>query len=173
MKYIAIVHGKERELEVTRHDGGLYRVVVEGESYDIDARVCAPGLLSILVDNTSHDISFSHGDSHVQLTFRNNHFDIEVLENRSLQVPLIRPELEISGPEIIKASMPGKVVKVLVAKGQTVMSGAGIVIIEAMKMENEIRCRSGGLVKAVHISAGELVEGDAVLVEIDPATFRE
>lgn len=168
MKYTAILNDKERELEITRLDPHRYRVLVDGEPHEVDARLCASDLLSVLIDNTSYDISFSHADPCVLLNFRNRHFNIEVLDERRMRMRRVQSELDISGPEIIKTSMPGKVVKVLVEKGQTVEPGASVIIIEAMKMENEIRCRNGGKVKAVHVNAGQAVEGDIVLVEIEP-----
>jgi biotin carboxyl carrier protein len=104
----------------------------------------------------------------VQLNFRNRYFNIEILDERRMRMRGVRSDLDISGPEIIKTSMPGKVVKVLVEPGQQVEPGAGIIIIEAMKMENEIQCRNTGVVKAVHVNAGQAVESDAALVEIEP-----
>jgi biotin carboxyl carrier protein len=168
MKYTAILNDKERELEVVQKDRHRYRVTVDGESHEVDARLCSADLLSMLIDNTSYDISFSRDDTRVLLNFRNRHFDIEVLDERRMRMRRVRSELDISGPEVIKTSMPGKVVKLLVEEGQQVEPGTGIIIIEAMKMENEIRCRNGGLVKAILVNAGQAVEGDVVLVEIEP-----
>lgn len=168
MKYTAVLNDKERELEISQQDRHRYRVIVDGEAHEVDARLCAPDLLSVLVDNTSYDISFSSGDIQVLLNFRNQHFNIELLDERHMRMRRIRSELDISGPEIIKTSMPGKVVEVLVEEGQQVTPGTGVVIIEAMKMENEIRCRNGGVIKVVHVSTGQAVEGDVVLVEIEP-----
>jgi biotin carboxyl carrier protein len=168
MKYTAILNQKERDLDITRLDTHRYRVVVDGEPHEVDARLCATDLLSVLIDNTSYDISFSYADPDVLLNFRNRHFKIEVLDERRMRMRRVQSDLDISGPEIIKTSMPGKVVKVLVEEGQTIEPGAGVIIIEAMKMENEIRCRNGGVVKAVHVSAGQAIEGDVVLIEIEP-----
>lgn len=169
MKYTAILNDKERELEITRLDTHRYRVLVDGEPHEVDARLCATDLLSVLIDNSSYDISFSYADPAVLLNFRNRHFNIEVLDERRMRMRRVQSDLDISGPEIIKTSMPGKVVKVLVEAGQTVEPGAGVIIIEAMKMENEIRCRNGGKVKAIHVNAGQAVEGGVVLIEIEPA----
>ncbi len=168
MKYTAILNDRERELEVIQLDEHQYRVMVDGTAHEVDARNCGPDLLSILVDNVSHDISYSHDDIDVQLNFRNRHFDIEVLDERRMRMRRVRSELDMSGPEIIKTSMPGKVVKVLVEEGQEVEPGTGIIIIEAMKMENEIQCRNGGVVTGIHAAAGQAVESDVVLVEIEP-----
>ncbi|MGD2091615.1 MAG: hypothetical protein PVH61_35910 [Candidatus Aminicenantes bacterium] len=168
MKYTAILNNKERDLEITRLDTHRYRVVVDSVPHEVDARHCAADLLSVLIDNASYDISYSHADPGVLLNFRNRHFNIEVLDERRMRMRRVQSELDISGPEIIKTSMPGKVVEVLVEQGQTVAPGASVIIIEAMKMENEIRCRNGGKIKAVHVAAGQAVEGDVVLIEIEP-----
>jgi acetyl/propionyl-CoA carboxylase alpha subunit len=169
MKYTAILNEKERELEITRLDSHRYRVLVDGEPHEVDAQLCAADLLSVLIDNSSYDISFSYADPGVILNFRNRHFNIEVLDERRMRMRRVQSELDITGPEIIKTSMPGKVVKVLVEEGQTVEPGAGVIIIEAMKMENELRCRNGGKVKAIHVNTGQAVEGGVVLIEIEPA----
>jgi len=168
MKYTAILNDKERELEITRLDPHRYRVLVDGKPHEVDARFCGADLLSVLIDNTSYDISFSYAEPAVLLNFRNRYFNIEVLDERRMRMRRVQSDLDISGPEIIKTSMPGKVVKVLVEEGQTVEPGAGVIIIEAMKMENEIRCRNGGVVKAVHVTAGQAIEGGLVLIEIEP-----
>jgi len=168
MKYTAILNNKEREIEVIQSDEHRYRVLVDGEPHEVDARNCGSDLLSILIDNTSYDISFSLDETNVQLNFRNRYFNIEILDERRMRMRGVRSDLDISGPEIIKTSMPGKVVKVLVEPGQQVEPGTGIIIIEAMKMENEIQCRNKGVVKAVHVNAGQAVESDAALVEIEP-----
>jgi len=70
------------------------------------------------------------------------------------------------GDRVIKSPMPGRVVKVLVAKGDSVAAGQGLVVLEAMKMENEVRARAAGTVAEVHVSAGTAVEGNARLVTL-------
>lgn len=168
MKYTAILNDKERELEVTQLDANTYRVLVDGEAHTVDARDCGPDLLSVLIDNVSHDISYSLDETSIHLSFRNRGYAIEVLDERRMRMRKVRSELELSGPEIIKTSMPGKVVKVLVEPGQEVGAAEGVIIIEAMKMENEIRCRNGGIIKAVHVEPGQTLEGGVTLIEIEP-----
>jgi biotin carboxyl carrier protein len=70
------------------------------------------------------------------------------------------------GEKMIKSPMPGRVVKVLVAKGDAVQVGQGLVVLEAMKMENEVRARAAGTVAEVHVSPGAAVEGNAKLVTL-------
>ena len=70
------------------------------------------------------------------------------------------------GERVVKSPMPGRVVKVLVAKGETVSAGQGLVVLEAMKMENEVRTRTAGTVVGVHVTTGTAVEGNALLVTL-------
>jgi biotin carboxyl carrier protein len=168
MKYTAILNDKERELEIIRQGDHHYRVIVDGNAHEVDARHCSPDLLSVLVDNVSHDISFSFDENNVHLNFRNRHFNIEVLDERRMRMRGVRSDLDLSGPEIIKTSMPGKVVKILVEAGQEVEPGTGVIIVEAMKMENEIRCRNGGVIKNIQVEAGQTIEADVTLMEIEP-----
>jgi len=70
----------------------------------------------------------------------------------------------------IKAPMPGKVIKVNVAEGQDVRKNQSLVIVEAMKMENEIRSAAEGVVKRIHVSAGELVDSEKTLIELESKT---
>ncbi len=72
-----------------------------------------------------------------------------------------------SGPTALRAPMPGLVVRVEVAPGDEVQAGQGIVIVEAMKMENELKAAAPGVVRAVHVEAGNAVEKDTVLVEFE------
>jgi len=163
MKYKAFFNEKEKEIDILRIDLYNYRVQVGDRVHQIDARLCSPDLLSVLVDNTSYDILFSRNLSRFQLNFRNNHFAIELMDERRA-----RESSHSQGAEIIRTSMPGKVIKILVYEGQNVEPGTSIVIIEAMKMENEIQCKRKGIVNAIHIKPGQVVEADVPLVEIGP-----
>lgn len=73
------------------------------------------------------------------------------------------------GGRIVRSPMPGRVVKVLVEPGQAVVVGQGVVIVEAMKMENELRAEIDGTVEAVHVAPDDRVDGEAELVTLTPA----
>jgi biotin carboxyl carrier protein len=70
------------------------------------------------------------------------------------------------GDKVVKSPMPGRVVKVLVAKGDAVQAGQGLLVLEAMKMENEVKAKAAGTVAEVHVKAGSAVEGNAKLVTL-------
>ncbi len=168
MKYTAILNGKEREIEITRLEETSFLIVVDGEEHHVDAHRRSSDWISLLIDNHSYDISFSTEGDNLELNFWNRYYQIEVLDERKMRMRRIQTHLDLSGPEIIKTSMPGKVVKVLVKEGQKVEAGRGIIIIEAMKMENQIQCKNGGIIKSIRVQAGTTVEADVVLVEIEP-----
>ena len=73
------------------------------------------------------------------------------------------------GTILIKAPMPGKVIKVCVAEKESVHKNQTLAIVEAMKMENEIKASEDGTIKTVHVSAGELVDSEKPLIELDPS----
>ncbi len=167
-KCCAILDGKEWELEVTPLEAHRFRVTLDGAGHEVDARFCGSETLSLLIDNVSHDISFSREGTAVSLNFRNRHYDIEVLDERHRRMKRVRSGLaHEGGTEMIKTSMPGRVVKVLVEEGAQVEEGAGIIIVEAMKMENEIHCKKAGTVTRVHVAPGDNVEANATLLEIE------
>ncbi len=174
MKYTAILNGKERNLEIVKESPHMYRVSVDGEICLFDARACTYDLFSILgCDNTSYDVAFTLEESRTHLIFRNNpnnsnySFTIDLPDERMLKIRRAKIDEEKSGTEIINTSMPGKVISVMVKEGQNVAPGDVIVIIEAMKMQNEIRTRRGGRVKSIHIKEGQTVESNAELAKIE------
>jgi pyruvate carboxylase len=168
MKTTTILEGKEFEVDIQQLDSRHFIVMINGKTHEIEACSCGTDLISLLIDNRSYDISFSFDADTVNLNFRNQYFNIEVLDERKMRMRRVRSSLDISGPEIIKTSMPGRVVKVLVKSGDRVQSGNGIIIIEAMKMENVIQCRNAGHVKKIYVAPGQAVESGVVLVEIEP-----
>ncbi len=168
MKYTAILKGKEREIEINRLDETRYKICVDGEEHQVDANQCASDWISLLINDRSYNISFSADGDELQLNFWNRYYHIEVLDERKMRMRSIQSHLDLSGPEIIKTSMPGKVVKLLVKEGQQVEAGSGIIIIEAMKMENEIQCINAGIIKSIQVKPGMAVESDVALVEIEP-----
>jgi len=167
-KYTVIWGGKEKTIELTPLDDHRFEIAVEGVSHAIDLRFCTSDSLSMLMDNQSCDLAYLFLGSRLELHYRNQYFLLEVLDERQTRIRRIQASPESSGAEIIKSVMPGKIVQILVKPGEIIKPGAGILIIEAMKMENEIYCRNGGLVRSVNVVTGQTVECDVVLVEIVP-----
>jgi biotin carboxyl carrier protein len=163
MKFAAKVGEAVHEIVVTRL-GADYIVTLEGVEHVVDARKLEADFYSILYEGKSYEVSVeSAGPKYV--VRHGAHEQVVELADASRGG---REELrKRSGPEAIDSVMPGKVVRVLVSPGDDVRAGQGLVVVEAMKMENEIGAPRAGRVKSVDVSPGQNVETGARLVVLD------
>lgn len=120
-----------------------------------------PGVYSILVDGASHEVRVEAG----QVTVGNRRFDYQIDDPR--QWKRSGDAAGGQGRAAILAPMPGKVVRILVAAGDAVEAGQGVVVVEAMKMQNEMKAPRAGRVAAIHVKENDSVVAGAVLVVID------
>jgi len=152
-------------LEVTiERSNGHYIVDVDGVQHEVDAHKLEADFYSILTEGRSYEVSVeSRGDAyHVR------HGAAEQLVRLTDPSRRAREEgPDPDGPEKIVTQMPGKVVRVLVSQGDAVEAGQGIIVVEAMKMENEITASKDGTVAALNVQPGQSVEGGAVLAVIE------
>jgi biotin carboxyl carrier protein len=125
-----------------------------------------PGVYSILVDGASHEVRVEAG----QVTVGNRRFDFTIDDPR--QWKRSSDAVGDQGRAAILAPMPGKVVRILVAVGDEVEAGQGIIVVEAMKMQNEMKAPRAGRVAAVQAKENDSVVAGAVLVVIDPEPAR-
>lgn len=166
MKYSVTIEGHTFEVEIDR---GTVRVDGEALPAEVEA-VPGTSLRTLLlgsaswcwvVEGTSPGRWRLHGGGRT--------LEGEVLDERARAIrALLRSSAKPSGPKPLRAPMPGLVVKVEVAEGDRVERGQGLVVVEAMKMENELKAESPGRVIAVRVAPGDAVEKDQVLVELGP-----
>ncbi len=157
---------------MNRADGeGRYRVRLDGEPLDIEARLLRPGVLSLVVGGQSYRVvreddgpAGNGGGSAV--VFAGGRFPYHVEDPRSLKARRARGG-GADGPRVIKASMPGRVVRVLAARGDAVEAHQGVVVIEAMKMQNELKSPKAGTVSEMRVAAGDTVSAGDVLAMIE------
>ena len=166
-KYLVVRNGTEVMVEVEHLREHIFRVGMNGTTHEIDVRQCTADSLSLLMDNAVFDFSYGFADDGIELHSKNGAYRFEVLNERKQLARRARKKRDESGPEVIKAFMPGKIIQVHVAAGDKVAAGAGLLIMEAMKMENEIKARRPGTVRAVHVAAGQTVDNGTLLIEID------
>lgn len=166
-------HGDtEKNVRVERVGEGRYRVDIDGKSHEVDARHIAAGTMSLLIDDASYDVELEvAGDNESKGAYnvlvRGQVMALEVLDERQVRMGISSSAFAVEGPQTITAPMPGKVVDVLVAVGDEVEDGAPLCIIEAMKMENELKSPKAGKVSAVHVDKGAAVEAGAKLVSVE------
>ena len=163
VKFCARTGGRLLEVSVVRRDG-RYVVEIDGQRHVVDAYELEGNFYSILNDGRSYEVSVqTERDG-----YRVRHGAAEQLVSLSDPGRRAREAGRLEdGPEEIVSLMPGKVVRVLVAEGDSVAAGQGLLVIEAMKMENEIVATRGGRVSSLRVEAGQVVQGGAVLAVID------
>jgi biotin carboxyl carrier protein len=165
VKYIVTVLGREIEVDV---DGE--QVTVAGRTYTATLRR-TPGtpVRHLLLGGRSEALAVeSAGDGRWTITRRGERCEVEVLDERTRHIRSLTGSGDrVRGPAALKAPMPGLVVRVQVEPGQSVAAGAGVVVLEAMKMENELRAAAPARVRSVRVRPGEAVEKGQVLVEFE------
>ena len=165
MKYFVAIGGATVEVEV---DGD--RVTVGGRVVSA-ALTGVPGtpLRQLLIEDRSVAVAVDPvGRGHWLLSRRGERWEAEVVDERTRHIRTLTGGAEgARAPAALRAPMPGLVVRVLVEVGQRVEMGDGMVVLEAMKMENELRATAAGVVKVVHARPGATVEKGQSLVELE------
>ena len=145
-------------------------VQVNGKAVETDlVRVEGTDIHSLLVDGVSHRlVARREGQGSWRLFLRGQMLEVDVVDERTRAIREMTGSAAVqSGPKPVRAPMPGLVVKVDVEPGQEVEPGQGVVIVEAMKMENELTSEAGGRVATVHVTEGQVVEKDEILIEFE------
>jgi len=162
MKYEVLIDGHLHQVELERAENG-YECTVDGEAFTLDAVMTARDVLSIIHGACNYEVKREYslmGETHIIIG--SERFAAEVRDPRSLRSRRAAAGAA-AGPAKILAPMPGKIVRVIAALGDEVEAGQGLVVVEAMKMQNEIKSTKKGKVTkiAVHeasaVNAGDLL----------------
>jgi len=157
---------KSRIVELERNASG-WRILLDGQPVDADAVEIAPYTLSILLNGQSHEIRVSPApDGELKLQTGTHEFTAEVIDPRAWSGRR-HGHVEAEGRQPIVAPMPGKVVRLLVKAGEQVETGQGLLVVEAMKMQNEIRSPKSGTVERVLAKEGQAVTAGEVLAWVE------
>jgi biotin carboxyl carrier protein len=165
MKYVVLLNGQTIEVEV---DGA--RVTLDGQAHSATLGVI-PGtpLRQLLIDGRPLTLSVEAvGRGRWALTSKGERWEMEVLDERTRHIRSLAgggDQRRAAG--VLKAPMPGLVVRVQVQPGAQVSAGDPLVVLEAMKMENELKAGAAGTVKSVLVGPGEAVEKGQILVEFE------
>jgi len=163
MKFEAQLDGQVIPVEVTG-SGGRYRVALGSEELDVDARPPGGGGWSLLLDRFSTVADVTDEDDSFVVHVEGEAYTIRV-EEETRYIIRTRGGAAGAGGQTLKAPMPGRVVLVEVTVGQAVKPGDGLVVLEAMKMENEFKAAVAGTVKEIRVESGQTVNpGDVLLV---------
>ena len=163
MMFDATVDGRTIRVEVRGKDG-CHTVVLDGQPVAVDARETGRHFLSLLIDGRSYEAGIEKRPGGYTVVLDD---DVVAVDLAEAARGAAAPVKKAGGPVRIVAPMPGKLVRVLVTPGQAVEAGQGLVVIEAMKMENELKAPRAGRVKDVPARDGQPVDAGALLVVLE------
>ncbi len=163
MKYEVVINGARRSVEFTLPGGNTSRVTfsVDGREVSADATQISHNAYSILVGGRSLEVTIEEKSGELLARTNGREFRVEIQDPRSWR----RGKgggIELEGRQQLVAPMPGKIVRVLAAPGEQVTAGQGLLVIEAMKMQNEIRSPKSGTVERL-ATEGQTVNAGEVL----------
>ncbi len=162
MRYAVTVGDKAYNIEV----GGDREIEIDGVPHQVDIQnIDGYSLFSLLLDNRSYELIVEREGQQFRILLEGEMYAVSVTDEHARRL-MEAPARVPSGEVAVKAPMPGLVVAVPATLGQEVKIGQGLIILEAMKMENELRAPRGGRVKAIRVSPGQVVDKDQVLVVI-------
>jgi biotin carboxyl carrier protein len=167
MTYFACSGGRDHRLDVRQDTDGL-RVRLDDREFCVDFLQVDPGLYSLLIGGRSYEIDLLEMDEALMVLVDGQPFRVEIQEERERRLRAAAGKGEVkAGKRVVTAPMPGKVVRLLVRPGDAVQPGDGIIVVEAMKMENELKAPAAGTVKEIRVEEGRAVGGGDVLVVIE------
>jgi len=169
MHYVAIFNGEERDVEITEVSPDQFRIEFDGKILELDAQAVSESTLSLVSQDASYNIESEVApDGSQNLLIRGSLLSVEVLDLRTHRLRKAQESAGgIDGPVVITAPMPGKIVAVLVKEGDEVEEGQGVVVVEAMKMENELKAPKAGIITHLTAEEGTPVEGGVTLCTIE------
>jgi biotin carboxyl carrier protein len=157
--------GRPRRLELEKSADG-WECRLDGHSVHIDAIIPRRDVLSLLVDGRAYEIKRERTATDLHMWVGSARFAVEMRDPRSLRSRQQAGGDE-KGPKKVVAPMPGRIVRLLVAENSAVEAGQGLVVVEAMKMQNEIKSPKNGIVKKMSATVGAAVNPGDVLAIVE------
>jgi biotin carboxyl carrier protein len=165
--FLAKLGDQSYTIEIEEIGKSVYRVAVDGNEFLVDGKKTGRTNYSLIVDDRSFEIEVDHTEDEYRVLVDGRNYHINLVDERRVRVGGTQSGLELQGRQLISVPMPGKIIAVLVSEGDAVEKGQGLVIVEAMKMENEVRSPATGTVRDIKVKPGDTVEGGAVLVVVE------
>jgi biotin carboxyl carrier protein len=164
MIYDVTIDGKNYRLELDR-SGGNWSCRLDGRDVQVDAVLVRQDVLSLRIGNQAYEVKSERVAGDLYLWVGSQRYAAEVRDPRSLRGRA--RQVDDQGPKKLTAPMPGKVVRVLVSPGTDVEAGAGVLVVEAMKMQNEIKSPKKGTIQKILVGEGAAVNAGDVLAIVE------
>ncbi len=166
MRYFVALGAREIPVDVTQLPSGAWNVRIDGKEVAVDA-VRAGDCISVRVEGRVIDLLLDGAPPDVKFVASGVRGQAAIETERTRASQSLRGGAASKGAEFVTAPMPGRIVRVMVTAGDSIESGASLIVIEAMKMENELHAMHAARVGAVLVKAGDTVEGGAKLISFE------
>lgn len=158
-----LMHQRWQQVSVKRSDR-LAVIELPGRRLTVDFAEVEPGCYSLIIDGCSYDATVRAADGKYLVSVNGASVEVLVRDPKKLKTGSVQSD-DNAGPMPVTAPMPGKVVKLLVGQGQRVAEGQGVAVIEAMKMQNELKAPKSGTVERVQVGENQAVNaGDSLMI---------
>lgn len=160
------INGRKCQVEIQPAEkAGAWIVSIDGKLVQADAHLIRPGVLSLLIEGKSYRVVLDPGHTDPALHLQAQRIPYRIEDLRSLRSR--RRHARTDGPVTLKASMPGRVVRLLVEEGDAVVLHQGVLVMEAMKMQNELKSPREGRIIELRVSSGDTVAAGDILAVIE------
>ena len=160
---------RKSKVELIRKDKNFVEILVDGRLYKLDIIMVEDGVFSIIHDNNSYNVELIEGETRkkyiVNTLFKS--FNVEIVDAETRYQLSRNRSLLQDDQSTISSPMPGKVVRIPVRTGDKVEAGDTVIIVSAMKMESEYKTGKAGIIKEIHVSEGDTIDGHQPLISIE------
>ncbi|MCK4852870.1 MAG: biotin/lipoyl-binding protein [Bacteroidales bacterium] len=156
-------------VELVSKESNKLLIKVDDKLYELDMIKVGEGMYSILLEGKSYNVEIIEKDSAKQYNVNTpgKSYDLEIIDAETRYLMSRKGNDLEDADNIISSPMPGKIVKIPVKAGDKVETGQTVIIVSAMKMESEYKAGNTGIVKEVHVSEGDTIEGNQPLITIE------
>lgn len=167
MAFIAKLGDQNYTVEIEEIGKSLYRVSVDGNEILVDGKKTGRSNYSLIINHRSFEVDVDITETEYRVLVDGRNYHIDLVDERRMRVGGFQSGIQLQGRQNISVPMAGKVIAVLVNEGDHIEKGQGLVIVEAMKMENEVRSPVQAEVKEVKVKAGQAVVSGELLVVVE------
>jgi biotin carboxyl carrier protein len=164
MTYDIVIDRKQYRLDLKQIDG-RWACRIDGREVEVDAVLVQSNVLSLRIANKAYEVKSERVGGETRIWVGSQPFVAEVRDPRSLRSR--GHAADELGPKKLTAPMPGKVVRVLVSEGANVDAGSGVLVVEAMKMQNEVKSPKKGTIQKILVAEGAAVNAGDVLAIVE------
>jgi len=166
MNYIGTIGEKEVRVAVRETGVARYAVTIDGQEHLVDAHQVQRSGWSVLYGETSFEVDVQGRDEEFEVLIAGDCYKFTLM-NEQRKALMRAGGKGAAGKAMVSSPMPGKVVKLLVREGEEVKADQGVIVVEAMKMENELKSAVTGKVKEIFVKEGDVVESGAKLLLVE------